>query len=364
MAPTGGWPSQSAANGRWHGSKVTVATKNEPFHVRSIERMARPCWKVRKMDGMAGHLETGELAALLGVTVRQLDNDQRAGFLYPREIVHPADGRVQVGLWSPFAVRRAKRLYRLRRLGAKGPRLRILLFLADGWGWDGVRDQCLTGLERICASSLNGVRRYAKGGEVGAFDVDAIREHQHEALIRSVGEEGEMRPTSAETTRFYVGMLRGGVPLEGGSVKRVMDPLVRLLRPDLGKARRRTWTWLAEVISGMLGLRADRLVSLAREADNDHVERARMLFRQSVRLLRGALRRNAGSAERGTSFSLLTLCGHAARIDPVEFAKNPAGVTGAQALGGAFALSLAIDVAFKKAAGTAIAILTGLFRAR
>jgi hypothetical protein len=314
------------------------------------------------MDRMERHLETRELAALLGVTVTQLDNDQRAGFLYPRAVTHPDDGRVQLGLWSPFAIWRAKRLYRLRQLGAKGPRLRILLFLADGWGWDGVRDDCITGLERICVSSLNGVRRYAKGGEVGAFDLDAIREHQHEALIKSVGAEGEMRPTSIETTRYYVGVLRDGVPLEGGSARRVMDPLVRLLRPDLGKRATGTWVWLGELVIGMLDLRAERLVRLAAEADAEQVERSRMMFLQNAHFLRQALRRNAGSAWRGRSFSLLTLCGHAPHIDAAEFSKNPAGVTAAQALGGAFALSLAIEAAFRKAAEFGMSVLTRLLR--
>jgi hypothetical protein len=316
------------------------------------------------MDRMERSLETGELLALLGISETQLRNDLRDGFLASPDVVHPDDGRARVGIWSPFAVRRAKRLRRLRRRGAKGQRLRMLLFLADGWGWDRIRDDCVTGLEKITASSLNGVRRYAKQGDVAAFDLDAIREHQHEALIRAAGEEGEMRPTSVETTRFYVGMLRDGVPLEGGTAKRVMHPLVRLLRPDLGEAATRTWVWLGELVAGMLDLRAERLARLAAEADPEHVERARKLFRKNVGLLRQALRRNAGSSGRGTSFSLLTLCGHAPRIDAAEFAKNPAGATTAQALGGAFALSLAIEIALEKAADSAMSMLLRLMRFR
>ena len=60
----------------------------------------------------------------------------------------------------------------------------------------------------------------------------------------------------------------------------------------------------------------------------------------------------------------MTLCGHAPRIDAAEFAKNPSGVTTAQALGGAFALSLAIDIAFEKAADSAMSMLLRLMRFR
>jgi hypothetical protein len=159
-----------------------------------------------------------------------------------------------------------------------------------------------------------------------------------------------MRPTSVETTRFYVGLLRDGVPLEGGSAKRVVLPLISLLRPDLGAATASIWLWFIEVVVGMLDLRAERLARLVAQADVEQVESSRKTFRRNVWFLRRALRRNAGSAHRGASFNLLTLCGHASHIDAAEFARNPAGLTGAQALGGAFALWLAIEAAIDKAA--------------
>ena len=59
-------------------------------------------------------LETDEVLALLRGTDIQLRNDQRDGFLMPSDVVHSADGRSRIRRWSALAVRRAKRLYRLR----------------------------------------------------------------------------------------------------------------------------------------------------------------------------------------------------------------------------------------------------------
>ncbi len=312
---------------------------------------------------MDHQLETAEVLALVGLTETQLRNDLRDRFLIPPEVVRPGDGRPQVAVWGPRAVRRAKRLYRLRRRGAEGMRLRILLFLADGWGWEHVRETCLKGLHRGLALSLLGVERYTRRGNLD-FAIDDIVERQHNALVRTVGPVEGMQPTSEETTRFYVGLLHNGSPLPGGTAKRLTQPLARLLRPDLGERGAAVWAWLFELVVGMLDLRAERLVRLATEAGPDEVERARRLFNQNAWFVRRALRRNAGRAHRGQSFNLLTLCGHAGRTTPAEFAQNPAGMTGAQALGGVFATTLALDLAYMRFVDYWIGMLPVVLRGR
>jgi hypothetical protein len=308
-------------------------------------------------------LETSQLLALVGVTETQLRNDMRDHFLVPPDVAHPADGRPQVALWRPLGVRRAKRLYRLRRRGAQGMRLRILLFLADGWAWEHIRATCLKGLERGLNFSLLGVKRYGRSGNLEFANRRRHRPSARRARPHGRGSRGLAAHVAADDALLRRGAARGR-PAPRGSGKRLMQPLARLLRPDIGERGAAMWMWLFDLLVGMLNLRAERLVRLATEAEPKDVERGRLLFNQNVWFLRQALRRNAGEAWRGHSFNPLTICGHAGATMPAEFAKNPAGITAAQTLGGTFALSLALDVAFARFADYWMRMLPWIVRRR
>ncbi len=148
----------------------------------------------------------------LCVTEKQIANDTVDRFLPPRPLGQAREGRGRTGLWEPWMVRRAERLYRLRRRkGADGQpmvygdTLRILLFIRDGWGWStGIRDLCLQGLEKGRTATLAPARRYMRG--------PADREKVEFALD---AHDVDLIPAE----RYAVGMAAFGQPLEGGSLK-------------------------------------------------------------------------------------------------------------------------------------------------
>lgn len=147
--------------------------------------------EISKTEGMPTAAFLDKLACF-GVTDQDLKNEVHQGFL-------PGP---TAGVWPLLAVTRAKRLYRLRRRGAAGKNLKMLLFIADGWGWDSLADTCMAGLERVVRISLNGVERYARAKGDLDFFVEEIAQHQHKALIKKVGDQPDLHPTSNETTAF------------------------------------------------------------------------------------------------------------------------------------------------------------------
>jgi hypothetical protein len=148
----------------------------------------------------------------LVVTEKQITNDTVDRFLPPRPVETAPTGRGRAGVWKPWMVRRAERLYRLRRRKDEsglpmvyGDTLRILLFIRDGWGWSrGIRDLCLQGYEKGVKATLKPVRQYVRG--------PADREKVEFAL-----EAHDAKLVPAE--RFAAGVAAYGRPLEGGSLR-------------------------------------------------------------------------------------------------------------------------------------------------
>jgi hypothetical protein len=312
-----------------------------------------------KPDGMSdpGAITTADVVALLshyGVTAEDLENERRRGFL-------PSLGGLQgrgdragvVGIWSRDAVKRAKRLYRLRARGASGERLRLLLFLADGWGWEHVRDTCIIGLRKVNGAALSGVARYAdRDGGLDATALENVQEHQHAALVRALPVDAAdgTGPTSLETLRFSVGHLRDASQLDGGSARRISGPLAGFFWPGIGKAGEQIFAFIVDAISMFVDIRAAHLERLLTDADAEQADRGRRLAVANLRHLRHAARRAAGSRWRNESYNLLTISGRAGNISSDEFARNPARVTGPQALGWLIGTTIAIDAAFAEAA--------------
>lgn len=148
----------------------------------------------------------------LSVSEKQIANDTADRFLPPRPLGQPREGRGRTGLWARWMVRRAERLYRLRRRKDEnglpmvyGDTLRILLFIRDGWGWStGIRDLCIQGYEKGVKATLKPVRQYVRG--------PADREKVEFAL-----EAHDANVVPAE--RYAAGVMAYGQPLEGGSLR-------------------------------------------------------------------------------------------------------------------------------------------------
>lgn len=152
----------------------------------------------------------------LSVSATQIANDTRDGFLPEREPQAAESGRGRSATWEPWMVRRAERLYRLRKRKdasgqslVYGDTLRALLFIRDGWGWtNSVRDLCLRGFEKSVAATLAPIRRYAKG-PLDHEKVEYVRQSHDVAL--------------SPAERHAVGMLTSGEPLAGASLYRVFQ---------------------------------------------------------------------------------------------------------------------------------------------
>jgi hypothetical protein len=186
--------------------------------------------------------------------------------------------------------------------------LRLLLFLDDGWGWEYVRETCVEGVRRGIAASLSGLARYAPNGDPDAFAVEAIIAHQHEALERTIGENTGARPTSEPMTRFYLGMLRNGAPLEGGTAKSLIEPMNRLFFPEASDDEIATGSWVFDGLATMLDLRPERLVALIEAADVKQVQRARRSVFENFGYIGDALRRQTEKS-RAVIRSTPWLCG-------------------------------------------------------
>jgi hypothetical protein len=309
--------------------------------------------EARKPDTMGADIETRQLATMLtefGIEEERLKNDVRRRFLPPPRIVAAADGRPRVGYWSPAAVRRARLLCELRQRGAKGEMLRLLLFLEDGWGWENVRNTCIEGVRRGTAASLTGLARYAPRGAPDDFAVDEIIAHQHASLVSTVGEVPGMRPTSEPMTRFYLGLLRDGVPLKGGTANSLIAPMNRLFFPEASDEEIATGSWVFDGLATLLDLRPERLLALLNAVDAPHVERGRRSVFVNFGYIANAIRHQNGQERRDTPIDARIVWEWLAKIPAREFAQNPAGATLPQALGYVVGMSIALDATFHEMA--------------
>lgn len=276
--------------------------------------------------------------AYFGVGSQDLKNAVSRGFL-----PGPVDG-----LWSPFAVARAKRLYRLHHQGARGKMLKILLFIADGWGWDDIREVCADGVSSIGKLTLNGAQRYARAKGDLSFSVEDIAEHQHRALIRKVGDRPDLRPTSVETMAFSVGMLRDGVPLDGGTSRRLIEPLLRAWIRGLPNQIVDYAVLAFDMLAGFMDLRLARLVERVENATPAQVEHARLKLRENVFFIRRLVKKMGGKDSVGHSLNILTFFGHAKEMKETDFSQGDVKLSPTKIMGGYVGMTVALNVAFSE----------------
>lgn len=293
--------------------------------------------EISKTEGVSTTALLAKLA-FFGVTDQDLKNEVHQGFL-------PAPA---AGIWSPPAVARAKRLYRLRRRGAKGKSLKILLFVADGWGWDGIVDACATGLGRVSRLSLNGVERYARAKGSLDFSVEDIAEHQHKALVKKVGEQPDLRPTSNETTAFSVGLLRNGEPLKGGTSRRLVEPLLKGVLPEIPDTIVAYAVMAFDFIATALDLRVERLNERLRLASPEQVEHGRVKLRENLMFVRWLVKHLGGSEAKGHSLNLLTFFGNAQRMNEIDFSQGDVKLSPTFVLASLVGMSIALDIAYSQ----------------
>ena len=169
-------------------------------------------------------ITTSELLDRLGnrglaVTEQMLDNDVRNGFLPGRP-------------WGDWVLVRATRLYRLRRLGLRGDVLRLLLFLHDGYGWNGVKPVVLKGLQKLNRATQVGIRETVRNPtpQSLAFNAAEAADRQRQHLLNRLGKPKSDPVQVRETT---MGLHLGGQglfgkPLPQGSLE-TFGPLIQLL---------------------------------------------------------------------------------------------------------------------------------------
>jgi hypothetical protein len=234
------------------------------------------------------------LAAVgLHVTRNMLAQDVRAGYL-PKLGMTPRGPRGGIGRsWAPWAARRAIYLYRLRQRGAQGDLLRVLLFLQDGWGWEGVKPICLAGLGKVIGMQASPVRRRLR--RVTPTGLDFLGDEFAEGVFQS--------PAVA---RFVWGMGLFGQPLPGGSLLPFSAAFRTTLGADISDEQDRA----AERLVAGSGLTWDRAVVLVEAADAAQADAARRQLLGWTRWFRGVY--HAYLAQRGIhgqSSNPLTLFG-------------------------------------------------------
>lgn len=240
-------------------------------------------------DELLGRLERRGLR----VTRTMLAHDVRAGYL-PAPSKAPRGPRRGIGrLWQPWAVRRAIYLYRLRRRGAQGDPLRVLLFLHDGWGWEAVKPICLAGLAKV-------VRIQGRA-------VTGRLRHPTPTNLNLLAEDfAEREFASPAVARFVWGMGFFGQPLPGSSLL----PLFEALHAVLGVGYAGEEVEAGERMLARLGLSWEGALALVEATDAARADAARRQFRAAVRRWRGVYHAYLQQhGHRGRSTNPLTLCG-------------------------------------------------------
>lgn len=279
----------------------------------------------------------------LGVTANQLRNDTAAGFLPPRAPQGVRQGRGRTGNWEPWMVRRAERLYRLRRRKdpsgdsvVYGDTLRLLLFYRDGWGWsERISTLCFEALEKMMAATVAPVRRVVHPSSDRAAAEWALEVH-------------DVALTPAH--RFAAGAQLYGEAFEGGSLRGVFalaqtlglsvtfpSGFVKMMEPWFDAKDSIGFTALvAEKTLGRLTARTSKKLFKS-ISDEDAQREMPRICAEFIRPLRSYIHRDLlRHGQLGRSSNPLTLSGRKQREIEQIFRERgaPGGITPAQMLAG------------------------------
>src|SRR5262249_47481845 len=96
----------------------------------------------------------------------------------------------QKGDWPDWAVSRAVRLYRLRKLGLRGQVLKVFLFYrdknGDGWGWNEIRPICAKALRMLIKLNKRHINKYLR------YPIEEKDKDKVSRLLQDINEETKM----------------------------------------------------------------------------------------------------------------------------------------------------------------------------
>jgi hypothetical protein len=262
-----------------------------------------------------------------------LVQDVQDGYL-PAPRKEPRGPRSGIGrIWESWTVRRALYLYRLRRRGAKGQLLKVLLFLKDGWGWDDVQPICLAGLRKIIDLESGIVRQHIRKPTASDLEFSA----------EDMASEHSLNPESAA---FRWGMGFVGEPLEGGSLMPVYDAFHTFLTGDKSQpsGEYKYLVSIAELLVAGSGLTWGQMHEVVQEACSEQANRARQQIPTFLRMMRQALHAEHRRQNlRFQSSNLLTWCGRSGQELTKGFRSLPGRITPAQLLAAMMSVALITD---------------------
>jgi hypothetical protein len=280
----------------------------------------------------------------LQATIGSIARDTREHYLPPRDTRHTGRGG-NSGLWEPWMVRRAERLYRLRALnrrtkrGPTGDLLRTLLLIHDGWGFEYVKGTCIEGYRRLAHGATRGVDNRVRSEPLTIDNVPFYAEDVAADQYRP------KEPTNEQIQRieFTLNTVLFGVDTGTGmgTLGTMMDDLAR---GDVEPAEMNLFRQAGSILHSMMGLSVDEVITRAENIEARTMLTATREFRKNMYFVRRMFHRKFGSARRGgpPSSNPLSMFGGGAQVRLGDiFRKAPVRITPAQFLGGEFLINLA-----------------------
>jgi hypothetical protein len=279
----------------------------------------------------------------LPATLSSIAADTKVHYLPDRATGH--FGRAGAsGRWELWMERRAERLYRLRALnnrtkrGPSGTVLRLFLFLADGWGWEFIKEACIKGYRFSVRTSTRGVANRSRKPltlKSLPFIAEEIAQDQRRPEI----------PDQAEVDRvkMTVGLLKFGVAPDSnlGSLGPLFDNM--MLDGDNNDEIRQVKKF-APLIASLIDTSEENAVNVIGSADDETIQATRENFHAALLHLRKVYHRKNDRRENGKASpsSLLSFFGKGdqSRLT-AGLRKGSIRCTPAQFLGGQFATMVA-----------------------
>ena len=200
--------------------------------------------------------------------------------------------------------RRAERLYRLRALdrrthrGPSGNVLRLLLFIADDWGWEHVRKTCIDGYRIFVRGSMRGATNRLRRKPLTLENLPWVAEEIAEEQYRPK----EANQAQIDRVKMTIGLLKFGVAPDGrmGTVEPFLDELM----PEIDANTMRAFKELAPFAWTMMSVGENEAIKVLNHQITDKVvQRALSQFRRYNWRVRVAFRKRFTGRENGRRFS-------------------------------------------------------------
>lgn len=268
------------------------------------------------MDGMLTTAQLLKRLSARGVAVEssRLHADVHDCYLPPPSLVGNGLRAGVHGLWPPWVLERATRLYRLRKRGVKGTVLKLILFMRDGWGWSSIQPTIIGAYRKAIRVSQIGLRELLHNPDVPA-DVSLVLEDasemQRERLASRLAEpEASQIRVNPDTMGFVWGVGLFGQPVSGGTLQS-LAPLVSYVDPTFSDGDAREGLRIVQQTMTDEGMTWDKRLAILKEMDEQQASRSMVALRFYIGSLRSALHKTArDNGSPGASTNPLTLYGH------------------------------------------------------